>query len=338
MRGFPVILAAMLLTTPGLAASFDCNKAATPLEYAICGDPDLSRADEDMDRAFSAARSNLSKLGSAVVLDNQRRWIDFVSRACTEDAEPRTSGRYDEDGIACLATLFDNRARALGAIGPVGGLTVYPIDWFGAVADPNPEPWSMVATTVVSYAQLDGPGAEIRAFNSFVQAIAEPTLAPVIDGQQDDTANYDTAIGVNAVTPHLISLIIDEYFYAHGAAHGNYAITYAHFLRGAQRALVAGDVFAGSTWADELAPRVIDRLAATLAEETGETDMLWEELDGLEQAIADPARWDIQPDGIAFQFQPYEVTAYAYGAPKALLSWAELSPWLKKGALGLLRP
>jgi uncharacterized protein len=58
------ILTALLLTlglhtAPLHAASFDCNKATTETEIAICGDPQLSALDELMGVAYKQAlRSN----------------------------------------------------------------------------------------------------------------------------------------------------------------------------------------------------------------------------------------------------------------------------------------
>ena len=39
---------------PAEAASFDCRKAGTPIEKAICADPKLSQADADVAKAFAA--------------------------------------------------------------------------------------------------------------------------------------------------------------------------------------------------------------------------------------------------------------------------------------------
>jgi hypothetical protein len=63
-----------LLVSPLYAASFDCNKATTETEKAICADPELSALDE-----FIAASYNLSRNGSSdkqKVLTEQRAWIE----------------------------------------------------------------------------------------------------------------------------------------------------------------------------------------------------------------------------------------------------------------------
>ena len=334
-RGYVLVLLA-LAATPVSAASFDCNKAGTPLEHAICGDPALSQVDTDMANAFSAARKALSPEASARVLAGQRAWIDFVSRACTDTAEPKTTGSYDADGVACLTNLYSQRTQTLGRVGTVDGLTVYSVDSYQVVRDPDPEGWNKVATTEVSYAQIDDTGPEAAAFNAYVQSLASKSGLPDDFGDGDGTADYAQTIEIAGTTPQLIQLAIDDYYYAHGAAHGMYSLAHGQFLRGPERALQAEDVFAGTGWADELALLVINRLKQFAASEYDDAEAIWAEPADVAAAIASPDRWNISAEGIGFQFQPYEVAAYVYGAPEAKMSWEELDPWLQPGALTLL--
>ncbi|MBX9590266.1 MAG: hypothetical protein K2X43_13245 [Hyphomonadaceae bacterium] len=56
--GFPLVVALTWLSSPALAASFDCNaRGLSRAEDAICADPQLSRIDEQMvRRADTVAR------------------------------------------------------------------------------------------------------------------------------------------------------------------------------------------------------------------------------------------------------------------------------------------
>lgn len=335
MRLVLAVLAFGLMVAPASAASFSCAKAVTPLENAICADAGLSQADEDMARAFTSARQVLSKAALETVRDNQRQWLDHAARACTADAEPMLSGRYDEDGIACLTTIFTNRADALAEIGVTDGLTLYTVDAFSTEKDPDPESWLKVATTEISYVQIDGDDAEARAFNAFAKGLAQTAFAPESDAEAG-TTDYGLGVKVKSATDELIVLEVTNYMYGHGAAHGNYAITYAQFLRGESRPLAADEVFVGDDWALEIKPLIIERLKDDAEKVAGDREAIWEDLTDLELSIADPERWDVQKDGIGFQFEPYEVSAYAYGAPQALMSWSELEPWLEPGAQALL--
>ncbi len=54
-----LFLAALSIAGPAAAASFDCTKAATPDERAICANPRLSALDVLVDRAYRQARAQI---------------------------------------------------------------------------------------------------------------------------------------------------------------------------------------------------------------------------------------------------------------------------------------
>jgi uncharacterized protein YecT (DUF1311 family) len=90
------------------AASFDCAKAAAPIEKTICSDANLAR----QDRAVAAAYRQ--KLGNAdndaakkPVRDAQRAWL--ASRVARCDMKTGAAG------VACLTSLYEARLKTLTA-------------------------------------------------------------------------------------------------------------------------------------------------------------------------------------------------------------------------------
>ena len=79
------------------AASFDCSKASTKTEKAICGDPILSKLDEDMAAAYSKA---LKTSDPDAVKKGQRKWLKEVLAPCIEDK-------------VCIKKAYENRLRQL---------------------------------------------------------------------------------------------------------------------------------------------------------------------------------------------------------------------------------
>ena len=81
MRKFISILAAALLThaIPAWPASFDCSKASTEVEIAICNDPELSALDELMGFTYEQYLTYESWLSfekdKSKVIQIQRDWI-----------------------------------------------------------------------------------------------------------------------------------------------------------------------------------------------------------------------------------------------------------------------
>ena len=71
-----------LATTPAAAASFDCGKAATPVEKAVCGDPALSALDERLAQAYRGQRARLTPPGADRLKADQQGWLRWLRAAC----------------------------------------------------------------------------------------------------------------------------------------------------------------------------------------------------------------------------------------------------------------
>lgn len=78
-----VLLVGLASTPTARAASFDCAKAASPTEKAICRDPALSRQDEAVAAAYKAALT-LWPAGNwaTYIRAEQRNWLKDRDRIC----------------------------------------------------------------------------------------------------------------------------------------------------------------------------------------------------------------------------------------------------------------
>ena len=303
--------------------------AATAFERAICGSPELSTKDEVLAKAYATALGGLSTPASDAVKAGQREWLHFAERACTEDARP-LGGSYDEEGVACLSTLFSNRVRDLEESRMRSGRRVYMIDSYSVFRDPEATEsvFSKVTTKQLSVVRIDGEDSEARGFNEMMEVFGRQAASETEGDRSTDTENSFRIDGVTAVR---ISVKNEGYWYGHGAAHGNYGVTYVHYLVDEGRELAASDVFRGEDWAVALAELAFDDLKRQLG------DGLWpSSADELTEPVSDPSRWNFAERGLVVQFQPYEVTAYAAGAPTVLIAWEQLSDHLADGAWSLI--
>ncbi|PXA98194.1 hypothetical protein DMC47_09820 [Nostoc sp. 3335mG] len=339
MFRFAFLVALLLIGVgvPAQAASFDCGKAATPFEKAICADPDLSKADERLAKTYSTAIGGLSEAAIGALRADQRQWLDFARRACTEDAQPMSSGSYDEMGMRCLRGLFSTRSAQLETSRMIGGLRFYPRAAFATLPDPEAEPdsaWA-VASHELSYVQLDADADIADKFNAFVEAEAvrlsdmygevKGTVAMDPD-PGSDTSNSIAVQDVSGQTR--ITLDVGTYWYGHGAAHGNWTQTYLHYLPREGRALAARDIFGRKGWQKALLDLTVEALNSQHDPEM----LMIEDTSYIADAVTDPSRWDLSdPYSLIVQFQPYEVAAYAYGAPTARVSWEALADYLAEG-------
>lgn len=310
------------------AASFDCDKAATPFEKQICSNPDLSRKDEVLAKAWATAIGGLSEDAKAEMQADQRAWLDYVPLSCTTDAKmPRS---YTDDQQSCLVSAFASRISDLEASRMLGGWRFYLKEHWAVMDDPDPDWWGGVSTKHFASPRIDDATDTASQFNAMMDE-ADKTLGDMFDANgtltdEDVTSDNDVTVKVDSVTSNRISLVANSYWMGHGAAHGNYGITYLHFLIDEGRALEASDIFKGKGWAKLLS----DKAIALLDEQID--GGMWEDAKAdMPKVVADPSRWSFTDQGLVLQFEPYEVTAYAFGAPTVTIPWDQLTDELVEG-------
>lgn len=103
MRAIWLIMLGVGISGVAQAASFDCNKAGTPIEKAICSDAGLSKLDAELGRAYTKALSG-DKDKAQFVRDSQKSWISIEQQQCSND-------------VSCLTTTYQARVAALQGLG-----------------------------------------------------------------------------------------------------------------------------------------------------------------------------------------------------------------------------
>lgn len=96
--------------------SYDCNKAGTVIEFAICTDAELAELDVTMARRYKAARRGATGDGEKSIKQEQRSWIAARNSRC---ATPDDERLYDGKGEffatmeACLLNSYQTRLAEL---------------------------------------------------------------------------------------------------------------------------------------------------------------------------------------------------------------------------------
>jgi len=313
-------LAACALSPAASAASFDCSKAASDVEKTICGFPDLSAADETLATAWATAIGGLSKDAIVKMREGQRAWLDFAGYACIENSDDETM----EGRGQCLLSEFNDRIRTLEGSRMLGGHRFYLVTGNSGEIDPDYDASSAwhVASHSFAYPQIDARTSMAESFNELMAGLR----GDVGDGEGSSaSSDTDLTVTLDEVLPARITVTVNDYWYGHGAAHGNYGITHVHYLVEEEREIEASDLLAGENWQDKLA----DLAIAALKAQHG--DALFDSFeDDVREVAADPHRWIFEDYGLGIQFQPYEVSAYAYGAPTATISWDDLEGLLSE--------
>ena len=326
---FAVLAAGAMPVLPASAASFDCKAASTPFETAICENPALSAADDILAKSFATAMGGLTKKSEALMRAEQRTWLDYAQSACTLTAKPMTSGSYEEDGVQCLVDTFTTRSAALEDSRMLGGhrfllKSFYSVQPSADAADPEGS-FRKVSTHELTLAQLDADDVDAEKFNAYVleqgKLISDLETAKS-PSDLDNSIDTEAKVAVDEVVGSTrITLDVSTYYYGHGAPHGEYSISYLHYLLAEQRGLEASDIFTGDGWQKKLA----DIVYAQLTAERGELLMV-DNAEGILDIVSDPTRWNFDSDyGLEIQFEPYEIAAYAEGAPTAFLTWDKIA-------------
>ncbi|MBE7733032.1 DUF3298 domain-containing protein [Devosia faecipullorum] len=345
MLRFVSILALTLVPSAGSvhavqAASFDCTKAVTPFERAICENPELSVADQRLAVTYETATGGLSDLARGAVRTGQREWLSYAQRACTKDARPLTTGTYDERGVSCLLGVFSDRSALLEQSRMIDGRRFFPMARYEAFPDPyeadNPDSWFPVARHELSWVELDDAEGPAQTFNDMVRkqgdlvapASSEESDPDADEGEANNSDTRNTLFVHEVVGQSRISIKARTYWYGHGAAHGNWSLTYRHYLVEKGRLMEAGDLLAGAGW-----EKALQDLALKAAKAEHGDNLMLDDPRYLTDVVADPERWDLSdPYALIIQFQPYEIAAYAYGAPNIRVRWEDLEPYLAEGA------
>jgi len=116
-----LLAAAALLLAAGLPAlaqeaqpSFDCTKAGTPVEHAICSDAALAKLDADLAGRYTEELATAAD--PDLLRSEQRAWAGERANACgilpgADDDAPD----FSADQIGCLKDLYTARLSALTA-------------------------------------------------------------------------------------------------------------------------------------------------------------------------------------------------------------------------------
>jgi uncharacterized protein len=96
-------------------ASFDCGKARTTLENAICSDIHLGKADIVLSRVYADALKNDDMSDKPALIESERKWLEAIPATCGV-----TGKRLSPRSLNCIRIAFELRFTALDSCGDGG--------------------------------------------------------------------------------------------------------------------------------------------------------------------------------------------------------------------------
>jgi uncharacterized protein len=350
MRKWSVFFAGAALSAVGLVAQtpgFDCSKAATASEKAICASPELREADSKMTAAYRALLKAAPADAQAGIRREQSEWLRDRDAQCKDDPAGLTG---------CLLGAENDRTEALqraferhnGVSFLSSSISLTAPDSPDTAKERQDADQPAYGTLNASWPQAVSSTPEWMAWN---KAIAKAVLKtaqpdpnkPATQWQKSWARDTDTQISVdfNAVTDSLVTVSITLSWLGHTAAHPDQATVQLNWLLKERRAIQAADVFRPqSNWLQQLYNRTYEYLYSQRDEQDGDDDQEskqewtqdWKPTGDaattLRGILADPANWQMDDKGITIVFDPHAPICHACTWDPFTMSWESLKPLL----------
>jgi len=338
MRKFAWILL-LALGHGAHGTSFDCTKAKTPHEKAICSSKELSAAD---DRMAATYRAVLAAAATAEIRADQQRWVRGMEAAC--------SGNLPFDALtACLSKYYLVRIQALQhMVAPEYHVTSGSL--FQTVMDERqfagldrvgpPKPGNSVESAVTWVAHTGGDDQARLPLDLWPQplppdwkewtrtlevAARDWAFEGLSDWRKDADMLGDMHVSaeVGVVTDWLVTTSIRRYWkqsQPHGDLWGDHSVE-VNWLLKEHRRIHPEDIFrAGSGWDKDL----LTRCDVSLRKEFRVYDSAAYQ-PALQEIVSEPSHWHFEKGGLAI----FEVKGQSLLDP-IRIKWDDLKPFLRQ--------
>ena len=336
---FIIIALFGFLSTQATAASFDCKKAASWVEKAVCSNPELSKLDDELAKSYHDTLVSLSPAGQEETKQYQKQWLKNIyhinkdKRAYKKDTSPIAGGGVSikKDVSSALKVAYEDRIRQLQQI-----LIKFPDRIFRNVYGMYLKIYDEdcpdeITKKELTYQQMENPRNENEKFwNTFIYQKAHNDFKVDKDQRCDDThEGYDVIFS----NKHSISLQQVYYHYAHGAAHGSQSTTSFCWLLDAKRKLQASDLFDDKTgWSNKLKALIYKKLKEQLVANKEAFEI---EPDDLMDIVTSADGWMILKDGLGIQFNEWSL-GNRIDPILITLDWKTIDPYISKNGHSLI--
>jgi uncharacterized protein YecT (DUF1311 family) len=335
MRRFALPLL-LLFCALARAASFDCAKANSPQEKAVCSSPELSSADDHLAAAFKIALAS-APAGLQPDLDaDQREWFRLLAVEC-----PPNKIHLGPNMTACLLRNYQSRTIEIRQmVQKKAGITFVwrtkilinrlgPVD--SNAAQQAGEPQVLIpgyGTLALSWPQAGLPSPEWLAWNQAIVEAAQKLASrnhPATDHQwhtewaEDDDGDLQVAVGI--VSPLLVTASIERWEYR-GARPRETSAQFNWLLK-ERRPLRPEDLFrANSAWEKVVFNHCLKVVSKNHGAHSGRTTVAPGEL---HKIVADSENWQIEARGLTIRLPVNQLTERP---AQATIPWKELKPYL----------
>ena len=317
MRAGPSVLGlALAVLWSGSAAAFDCGKAATAVELAICANPELKRLDDRLETAYAEVKALSTKSERMMLGPAQKAWIAEREANC-----PRSGLGMDgciKDMTATRLRMFEGRSES----GPGVDDRIIPVF---IVQDGTEEVYDL-DISLLRFARPRTAGE--KRFNAVEEGIARRIkLGP----HGEDTAGHiyalEEALTVSYASPAFMS-VMHSFWSDLGGAHGNGRLENVNIDMKTGKVLEISDMFPEPAVA-KLTAQCKDKLIAEKRQRTdGEVydpandPFLVDEV--IAEHVATMSRWSFTANEASVNFDTYAIGSHAEGSYDCTFAMTEV--------------
>jgi uncharacterized protein YecT (DUF1311 family) len=311
-----------LASSAAFAASFDCAKAKTPQEKAICASAQLSTADEAMATAYGKLLHSVPREVAEGFRADQRDWLSWLGAYCgyLVKSGKRTWAECMTDPYK--SRIFDLQHVVFQREGKTfvdRKMIRYKLDPAEVSYSDDDMGWAL-GTYTAAFPQVIADDTEWAAWNAAMEAAANKWAV-------EPGTNVDVTATIDAFDAQLVRTTIDYLWDAHGA-HPYGDSFHFNWLLTARRALNPEDVFKkDSGWESAVLGRCNEELLKQGTEKMDDTN----ETRTLKDLIRNPEKWRLDAKGLTIPIQSDVDACNACKSPLMTIPWAELKPLLNPG-------
>lgn len=315
-------------TQPLYAASFDCGKAKTKVEKALCGNAELSRLDEAVAQSYRRVLSAVPASFEGFVKGSQAEWLRVRDLDAAESD--------NKDFVKNLQTALRHRQKELDeAIAQRNELRTLsltrvqlsPADTSDLGED---SAWAKhkfvrdVRKPVYIINAAEVPGA--KAFNAM---IAKDYAMGKASGAKSSEETYKT-LSVNFAGKTLFCLSESSSYYGLGAAHPMNGGREINWLLPQEREMRSTDMFSRGAFGD----LIIHRVSAAFKKDQLEP---FADQNEVRKIILDPSAWRINAQSLTVAIPPDSIFPHAAGQVEVEIPWSAFRGMVKPEMAQVLR-
>jgi uncharacterized protein YecT (DUF1311 family) len=309
------------------AQAFDCTKAESPVEKAICADQKLKAADDAMAAAYATLRNALTGADRKSLAASQRKWLKGREDNCSYQQVAELS--------SCILSETDDRRLLLTATpesGPGSRSAMMPVF---IQQDGDPHHYD-IDYTLIRFVKPKSRGETV--FNAEVGKIAKAApLQRQKEASRDDmTYSAYAAMTLTYASPQILSGKMDSWDFS-GGAHGNGGTSAINvdLARGAM--MKASDLFDDKGTAALKADCVKQIAEQKKDKNDGQEFKPEDDPNYHEQTIVDHMKsldsWSFWKDKAVVNFDAYSIGSYVEGSYECEFPTSKLKSLAKSGAL-----